>query len=182
VKIEGTHTLKARREVIWRLLTDPQVVARCLPGCQQLDPQGENTYRATLQVGIASIRGTYTGTFELKDLAPPTRYGIAFEGRGTQGFAKGTGAIILEERDAETIVHYSGDVQVGGPIASVGQRMLQGTARMLAGQFFTALEAELEALQKAEATGTPVAPPRHGILRTFLRYMWNWIRGLFRRG
>ncbi len=180
MKIEGTHTLKARREMVWRLLNDPQVIARCLPGCQSLEPQGENTYKATLTVGVASIRGTYAGTFRLTDLVPPIRYRIAFEGKGPQGFAKGTGAIVLEERDAETIIHYSGDVQVGGPIASVGQRMLQGTARMLAGQFFTAIEAEVEALQKAEITGAPPVPPRHGIVRTLLRYVWNWIRSLFR--
>jgi carbon monoxide dehydrogenase subunit G len=181
MKIEGTHTLKAPRDVVWRLLLDPQVIARCLPGCQQLDPEGENRYKAVLSVGVASIRGTYTGTFQVKDLVPPDRYGIVFEGKGPQGFARGTGALILEERDAETVVHYSGDVQVGGPIASVGQRMLQGTARMLAGQFFTALEAEVAALQRAEAAGTAVSPPRHGIFRTFLRYLWHRIRMLLRR-
>jgi carbon monoxide dehydrogenase subunit G len=181
MKIEGTHTLKARREMVWRLLNDPQVIARCLPGCQKLEPQGENTYTATLTVGVASIRGTYAGTIRLTDLVPPTRYGIAFEGKGPQGFAKGTGAIVLEEQDAETIIHYSGDVQVGGPIAGVGQRMLQGTARMLAGQFFTALEAEIGALQKAETTGTPPIPPRHGIVLTLLRYVWARIRSFFRR-
>jgi len=182
MKIEGTHTLKAPRDVVWRLLLDPQVIARCLPGCQQLEPEGENRYKAVLNVGVASVRGVYTGTFQVKDLAPPTRYVIAFEGRGPQGFAKGTGALALEERDAETVIHYSGDVQVGGPIASVGQRLLQGTARMLAGQFFAALDAEVAALQKAEATGATVTPPRHGLLRTFLRYLWQRIRMLFRRG
>ncbi len=182
MKIEGTHTLKAPRDIVWRVLQDPQAIARCLPGCQQLEPEGENRYKAVLHVGVASIRGVYAGTFQLKDLTPPTRYAIAFEGRGPQGFAKGTGTLVLEERDAETFIHYSGDVQVGGPIASVGQRLLQGTARMLAGQFFTALEAEVAALQNAETTGAPVTPPRHGILRTFLRYLWQRLRMFFRRG
>ncbi|MDW8257722.1 MAG: carbon monoxide dehydrogenase subunit G [Acidobacteriota bacterium] len=181
MKIEGTHTFKAPREIVWRVLLDPQVIARCVPGCRQLEPEAENQYRAVLELGVASIRGTYTGTFRLRDLNPPTRYGIVFEGRGPQGFAKGTGTLILEERDAETSVHYSGDVQVGGPIAGVGQRLLQGTARMLAGQFFTALEAEIAALQKAGVSGAPASVPRHGILRTFLRYVWNRVRAFFRR-
>jgi len=182
MKIEGTHTFTARREIVWRVLLDPQVIARCLPGCQQLEPEGENRYKAVLNVGVASIRGTYTGTFHVQEQVPPTRSVIVFEGKGPQGFAKGTGTLVLEERDAQTVVHYSGDVQVGGPIASVGQRMLQGTARMLAGQFFAALEAEVAAVRKAEEEGTAVIPPRHGVVRTFLRSVWSWLRKLFRRG
>lgn len=181
MKIEGTHTLNARREIVWRLLNDPQVIARCLPGCEELTPQGENVYRAVLNIGIASIRGKYTGTFHLKDLTPPDHYTIVFEGKGPQGFARGVGSIALEEQDAETRIRYSGDVQVGGPIAGIGQRMLQGTARVLAGQFFTALEAEARALATAETTRSPLVPPRHGILRTFLRYLWGLLRRFFQK-
>jgi carbon monoxide dehydrogenase subunit G len=173
MKIEGTSELRAPRERVYRALTDPLVLARCIPGCESLEKTGENTYAVTLRAGVGSIKGVFKGTVRLEDMRPPSHYRIVVEGKGQPGFLKGSGDLDLEEQDGATLIKYAGDVQVGGTIASVGQRMILGSARMMAAQFFTALEAEAQT-----KTGDP--PPQHGFFRTTLRWFSGWLRRLFK--
>jgi len=174
MKIEGTHELRARRVRVFQALTDPEVLKRCIPGCEQLEETGENSYAATLRAGVGSIKGTFKGNVRLEEMRQPEHYRMIVDGKGQPGFLKGTGDIDLEEQGDATIIKYAGDVQVGGTIASVGQRMIQGAAKMMASQFFTAIEAEA----KIE-TGEP--PPKHGFFRTALRWFSGWVRRTFRR-
>ena len=174
MKIEGTHELRVKRERVFQVLTDPEVLKRCIPGCERLEKTGENAYAATLRAGVGSIKGIFTGNVRLEDLRPPEHYRLVVDGKGQPGFLKGTGDLDLEEQGDATIIKYTGDVQVGGTIASVGQRMIQGAARMMASQFFTAIEAEA----KTE-TGEP--PPKHGFFRTALRWFSGWLRRTFRK-
>ena len=173
MKIEGTHELSARRERVWQVLIDPEVLQRCIPGCQRLEKTGENTYSTTLRAGVGSIKGVFTGNVRLEDMRAPSHYRMVVDGKGQPGFLKGSGDLDLEERDGATLIKYSGDVNVGGTIASVGQRMIQGSAKMMASQFFTAIEAEAQ----TEA-GEP--PPKHGFFRTALRWLSGWLRRLGR--
>ena len=173
MKIEGTHQLNARRERVFRALTDPAVLQRCIPGCERLEQTGENAYATTLRTGVGSIKGVFIGNVRLEDVRPPAHYRIVVDGKGQPGFLKGTGDLDLEEQGDDTLVKYTGDVQVGGTIASVGQRLIQGAAKMMASQFFTALEAEAQT-----RTGDP--PPRHGFFRTALRWFSGFLRRLFK--
>lgn len=174
MKIEGTHELRARRMRVFQALTDPLVLKRCIPGCESLEKTGENSYAATLRAGVGSIKGTFKGNVRLEEVRPPEHYRMVVDGKGQPGFLKGTGDIDLEERGDATLIKYSGDVQVGGTIASVGQRMIQGAARMMASQFFTAIEAEAK-------TEENDPPPKHGFFRTALRWFSGWLRRTFRR-
>ena len=174
MKIEGTQELHAKRERVFQALTDPAVLQRCIPGCERLEKTGENSYSTTLRAGVGSIKGVFTGNVRLEDVRPPEHYRIAVDGKGQPGFLKGSGDLDLEERDQMTVVTYKGDVQVGGTIASVGQRMIQGAARMMATQFFTAIEAEA----KAELNEPP---PKHGFFRTALRWFSGWLRRTFNK-
>ena len=174
MKIEGTHELRARRMRVFQALTDPEVLKRCIPGCEQLEETGENSYAATLRAGVGSIKGTFKGNVRLEEIRQPQHYRMIVDGKGQPGFLKGTGDIDLEEREDATIIKYAGDVQVGGTIASVGQRMIQGAAKMMASQFFTAIEVEA----KTEANDPP---PKHGFFRTALRWFSGWVRRTFRR-
>jgi carbon monoxide dehydrogenase subunit G len=174
MKIEGTHELRVKRERVFQVLTDPEVLKRCIPGCERLEKTGENAYAATLRAGVGSIKGVFTGNVRLEDLRPPEHYRLVVDGKGQPGFLKGTGDLDLAEQADATVIKYAGDVQVGGTIASVGQRMIQGAARMMASQFFTAIEAEA----KTE-TGEP--PPKHGFFRTALRWFSGWLRRTFRK-
>jgi len=161
MKIEGTVTLHAPRERVWHVLTTPEILIRCMPGCEKLEEAGEGEYEIVLTVGIAAVKGTYTGHIRLSDLTPPDHYRMDIDGKGKTGFVKGGGTIDLVEGDGMTTLTYQGDVAVGGTIASVGQRMIQGAAKLMVGQFFTALEAEAQA-----AEGTQ---PRQGIAVNLLR-------------
>ena len=172
MKIEGTHQLQAPRERVYECLTDPEVLQRCIPGCERLEKTGENSYSATIRAGVGTIKGVFTGTVKLEDMRPPEHYRIVVEGKGTPGFMKGTGDLDLEAQGETTIIKYTGDLQVGGTIASVGQRMIQGTAKMMAAQFFLALEAEAK-------TGVGEPPPSHGFFRTALRWFSGLLRKLF---
>ena len=174
MKIEGTHELHVKRERVFQVLTDPEVLKRCIPGCERLEKTGENAYAATLRAGVGSIKGVFTGNVRLEDLRAPEHYRLVVDGKGQPGFLKGTGDLDLEEQADATIIKYAGDVQVGGTIASVGQRMIQGAAKMMASQFFTAIEAEA----KTEANDPP---PKHGFFRTALRWFSGWLRRTFRK-
>jgi carbon monoxide dehydrogenase subunit G len=174
MKIEGTHELHASAERVYETLIDPAVLQRCIPGCERLEKTGENAYSAILRAGVGSIKGLFTGNVRLEDLKPPRHFRMIVDGKGQPGFLKGSGDLDLEERDGITIVSYNGDVQVGGTIASVGQRMLQGAVKMMATQFFTAIEAEA----RAEAHEPP---PKHGFFRTTLRWLSGLLRRMFRR-
>jgi uncharacterized protein len=145
MKIEGTHKIQSPRERVFQALTDPAILQKCIPGCEDLQKTADNQYTAKLSAGVGSIKSVFTATITLDELSPPTHYKLIIEGKGQPGFVKGSGSFELEEQDSNTEVKYSGDVNVGGLIASVGQRMLHGAAKMMASKFFSALEAEQKA-------------------------------------
>ena len=174
MKIEGTQEVHARRDRVFQVLTDPAVLQRCIPGCERLEQVDANHYSTTMRAGVGSIKGVFTGNVRLEEVQPPAHYRMVVDGKGQPGFLKGAGALDLEEQEGTTLVKYSGDVQVGGTIAGVGQRMIQGAARMMLTQFFTAIEAEAK-------TEAHEPPPEHGFFRTALRWFSGWLRRLFRR-
>ncbi|MCA1606740.1 MAG: carbon monoxide dehydrogenase subunit G [Acidobacteria bacterium] len=173
MKIEGTYFIDAGRDRVYQSLIDPEVLQRCIPGCERLEKTAENTYAATIRAGVGAIKGVFTGTVRLEDMRPPEHYRIVVEGKGGPGFLKGSGNLDLEKQSEGTKITYTGDLQLGGTIAGVGQRMIQGTAKMMASQFFTALEAEAKTM-----VGGP--PPKHGFFRTALRWFSGWRRRIFR--
>jgi carbon monoxide dehydrogenase subunit G len=142
MKIEGTQELHAPRERVFLALTDPKILQRCIPGCESLDKTAEDTYAAVLKAGVGPIKGTFKGEVRLEDMRPPDHYRIVVEGKGALGFAKGTADFDLEEKDGETLIKYAGELQIGGPIAGVGQRMIEAAAKTMAARFFTTLEVE----------------------------------------
>jgi carbon monoxide dehydrogenase subunit G len=157
VKVSGNHLLNAPRERVWQSLNDPAFLQVCLPGCESMEATAPDQYQAVLTVGIAAVKGKYTGTVTLSEKEPPRRFTMQVQGKGSGGFLQGTGILELSEDPQGTNVTYQGDVQVGGPIASVGQRLLDGAAKMMVGQFFTAVNAQLTA-----SPAPPSAPPPAG--------------------
>ncbi|GIX47027.1 MAG: hypothetical protein KatS3mg131_1238 [Candidatus Tectimicrobiota bacterium] len=143
MKLNGTHTLPAPQEKVWAFLMDPQAIVKVIPGCEKLEATAPDTYQATLSLGIAAVRGTYSGAVQLLDKEPPSRYRLVLEGNGTAGFVKGEALVELQPQDGHTLLRYDADVQVGGLIANIGQRMIGGVAKMLIGQALKKLEQEL---------------------------------------
>ncbi len=143
MKLDGTSTLPAPVETVWKTINDPETLRRCTPGLKELTPTGPDAYAATLTIGIAAVKGTYKGTLTITDKRAPTHLKIILEGTGGPGFMKGEGIVDLEPQGEGTLVKWTGDVQVGGLMAGVGQRMLGGVGKMLIGQFFKCLEQHL---------------------------------------
>ena len=140
MKIEGTYTFNAPRDMVWKVLLDPKVMAQCMPGCETMNEVAPDQYEATMKVGIASVKGTYKGKVSIKDKRAPAHYVLSGEGQGGPGFMQGDVTIDLEEVDGQTRLRYSTDAKVGGLIASIGQRMLNGVAKMMVDQFFKKME------------------------------------------
>ncbi len=137
MKIEGQFTFdNIASNAVWSFLTDPDRIASCLSGCEELVPTGDNTYEMTMSIGIGAIRGKFKGSIRLHDTHPTNEFAMTVSGSGAPGFVNGEGTVRLEAQDAGTHLTYSGDVSAGGAIASVGQRMIGGAARMVIDQFF----------------------------------------------
>jgi carbon monoxide dehydrogenase subunit G len=136
MKIEGSHEIPAPRQQVWDAFLDPARLRQAMPGCEKLDAVGDDEYKATMKIGIAAVKGTFEGKVKLSDKKAPDSYRMAVEGSGGPGFVRGEAAISLVEVPGGTRVDYNADVQVGGLIAGVGQRLLGGVSKMMADQFF----------------------------------------------
>jgi carbon monoxide dehydrogenase subunit G len=146
VNVSGTALLPATPQQVWDLLTDPARLAKLLPGCERLEPDGPDRYKAVIKFGLAAISGTYSGTLQLTDKNPPNSLHLRIEGRGLPGFVNGQGELVLAAKQIQppqTEVTYTGEAQVGGVIASVGQRMVEATAKKIIQQFFESAAREL---------------------------------------
>jgi carbon monoxide dehydrogenase subunit G len=143
VNLDGSAVLHADPERVWSVITDPAVLARTIPGCESLEQVGDDSYRMNVSVGVGAIRGTYAGEVHLTDQQRPTSYVMHASGAGAPGQVRATVTINLEPDGEGTTLTYSADAVVGGPVAGVGQRMMTGVAKRMAGQFFTAIDAEL---------------------------------------
>ena len=130
-------------EALWNFLTNANRIAECLPGCEELKQTGEGSYEMRMSIGIGSIRGVFSGQIRLHDLTPTTEYQMTVAGTGAPGFVNGEGKIRLSSADSATQLEYSGDVSAGGAIASVGQRMIGGAARMVIDRFFKCVAEKL---------------------------------------
>jgi carbon monoxide dehydrogenase subunit G len=136
MKIEGSHDVSAPRQKVWEAFLDPEQLKQAIPGCEKLERIGDDEYRATMKVGVAAVKGTFEGKVRIIDQKPPESYRMAVEGSGGPGFIRGETLITLSDNEGGTRVSYSADVQVGGLIAGVGQRLLGGVSKMMADQFF----------------------------------------------
>jgi carbon monoxide dehydrogenase subunit G len=136
MKIEGSHDVSAPRQKVWEAFLDPERLRQAIPGCEKLEALGNEEYRATMKIGIGPVKGTFEGKVRISDKQPPTAYRMAVEGSGGPGFVRGDTTITLSDIATGTRVTYSADVQVGGMIAGVGQRLVGGASKMLADQFF----------------------------------------------
>ncbi|MFG2000040.1 carbon monoxide dehydrogenase subunit G [Spirillospora sp. NPDC048911] len=158
MKVTGSATVAAPLPRVWDALQDPSVLALTIPGCESLEALGDDRYRMTVQAGVASIKGTYTGEVALTDPDPPRSFVLRAKGQGGPGTVDATVRVRLGAGEAggSTLIEYDADAVVGGMVGGVGQRMLAGVAKRTAGEFFAAVEKALTA-PAATLDGT-VAP------------------------
>ncbi|MGH9470598.1 MAG: SRPBCC family protein [Terriglobia bacterium] len=145
MKIQGTYTVAAARDAVWAALMSPEALSHALPGCEKFEPDPAGGFRVLMKVGIAAISGRYEGHVEIQDPVPPQSYRLKVEAKGTGGFVRGEGLLSLSEDAGKTNIGYSGEVQIGGPIAAAGQRLIQAATRQIVNQFFQSLAKQIPA-------------------------------------
>ncbi|MDP6709215.1 MAG: carbon monoxide dehydrogenase subunit G [Alphaproteobacteria bacterium] len=204
MELTGEYRIPASRERVWEALNDPDVLKASIPGCETLERTGEDGYAATVTAKVGPVKAKFKGAVTLSDLDPPNSYTISGEGKGgAAGFARGSARVTLAEDGGETVLAYVVDANVGGKLAQIGSRLIDGAAKKLADEFFTkfseaaataapaeagveaeveaALEAVPEAVAAEEAAPPPAAeeealPPEPAAGRGVPT--WLWVGGL----
>ena len=138
--LDGSFTFDAPRQVVWDTLLSPATISQCMPGCEKFEQIGPDQYEASMRIGVGPIKGSATGRVRLADQQPPEQYRMDVQGGGGPGHATGSGVMTLREEGGRTIVSYAGELHVTGKAASVGQRLLGATAKMMISQFFGCME------------------------------------------
>jgi uncharacterized protein len=141
LKISGTHTLAVPPDRAYAMLLDPAVLAQAIPGCESLEKisDQDDEYRMKMKMALAAVSGAFEGKVRITDKTPPSSFRMDVEGTGKIGFVKGGGLLTLKRAGEGTEVNFDGDVQVGGTIAAVGQRLIDTTAKMMIKKFFERL-------------------------------------------
>ena len=172
MKISGTAVLNAPVDQVWAAFNDPAVLTRTIPGCQELREVGPDAYKMTVTAGVASIKGTYEGNVVLTEQNPPGSFVLKAAGAGAPGTVGADVRIsLLDSPTGGTDLTYDADAVVGGVIGGVGQRMLTGVAKKMAGQFFAAVDADIAGLRapgempEAALVGAGAGAP--GLQRTY---------------
>ncbi len=140
MKIAGSYQFDATAAEVWGVLTDPKHLEKCIPGCEELQPQGNDEYIALLTVSVGPIRGKYKAKISMRDTVANESYRLAVEGNGSSGFLNGEALITLEEQEGKTLVKVDSDSQIGGAVARVGQRMMGSVGKMMMDRFFSCLQ------------------------------------------
>jgi len=157
MKIEGEHVFKGPREAVWEMFRDPEVLASAMPGTQALNKIDDQHYEGTMNIRIGPVSGTFAGTLAVSDENPPESCTLTVDGRGAPGFAKGVGKVHFTDLgDGTTKMTYSGEVNIGGTLASVGQRMIDSVSKSMIKTAFDTLDKALEARLAAKESGAAV--------------------------
>ena len=181
--MQGSRQLAVTQQQAWDALNDPAVLKACIPGCDKVEATGDNQYAMAMALKIGPVSAKFTGKITLSDINPPASYKLSFDGQGgVAGFGKGSAAVVLTPNDQGCDLSYTVHASVGGKIAQLGQRLIDGAAKSMAEDFFKRFDAEMQR-QYPESyaakivmgeieTGTPVAAPAKSAIP-----LWVWVVG-----
>jgi uncharacterized protein len=163
MEMTSTRTIPAPVEMVWEALNDPPMLKSCIPGCEAIEPDGENAYRIAMAARVGPVAAKFSGRMQLADVDPPRGYTLSFDGQGgAAGFAKGEARVALAavENGAATALSYTVKAQVGGKIAQIGSRLVDGAAQKLADDFFGRFSDAVAAKAGVAPSPAPASPPR----------------------
>jgi carbon monoxide dehydrogenase subunit G len=175
MNLQGERLIAAAPEATWAALNDPETLKACIAGCETLERVADDEYLATMAMRIGPVNARFKGRLKLENIVPPSSYTIAFDGQGgVAGFGKGSADVKLVPEGAGTRLSYAAKAQVGGKLAQVGSRLIEGAASKITDDFFAAFEARLApAAEKAEAAITaPTAAPMPAAPGAGARWLW----------
>jgi len=157
MKLDGEYLFNGPREEVWKLVRDPDVLATALPGTQSLNKISDTEFEGVMHLKIGPMAGDFTGKLVVSAEIPPESCTLTVDGKGAAGFAKGVGHVqLIEQADGKTLIKYTGDFQVGGKLASTGQRMIDTVSKSMVRQGLEALDKALQARVAAQAENRPV--------------------------
>ena len=180
MEMQGSRHLAVSRQQAWEALNDPQVLKTCIPGCDRVEATGENQYAIGMAVKVGPVAARFNGKIQLLDVMPPSSYTLSFEGQGgAAGFGKGTARVNLAPpaEGSGCELNYAANAQVGGKIAQVGQRLVDGVAKSMAEDFFRRFDEEMQRRHpEAYAAAGAAAPVEAAAAATARRMpLWAWI-------
>ena len=167
MEITGEYRIDASREVVWQALNDPEMLRKCIPGCDSLEQVSDTKFNATVTAAIGPVRAKFNTRLSLEDLNPPESYRLVGESKAAAGFGRGSAVVNLEEVDGGTLLTYAADFKVGGKLAQVGSRLVLGATKKTADDFFGAFSRELDPGAERVADDEP-PPSSGGFSRTWL--------------
>jgi uncharacterized protein len=177
----GEATLPAARPKVWALLNDPAVLKACIPGCESLERTGDNGFAAVAKVRIGPVAATFKGKVALSDIVPNVGYTITGEGEGgVAGFAKGSAKVSLADVEGGTLLHYDVDANVGGKIAQLGSRLIDGVAKSMADKFFASFAEAAGGAVAPAAAPAAAGPQAIPTTTSWIRRIWEWFMSLWR--
>ena len=168
MKVAGDYHFDAPPQEVWEALLDPEVLAAIMPGCEKLELTGENQYQGVMNMKVGPVQGKFQGKVNLENLDPPNGYRMRLDGQGAPGFVKATAKVAIAADGDGTKMNYDGDAQVGGRIASVGQRLLDSSSKAIIRQSLEGLNSQIVA-RAAAAAGEEVAAPEAPTQADFAR-------------
>jgi carbon monoxide dehydrogenase subunit G len=174
MEMKGSRTVPSDIETTWRALNDPEVLKACIAGCESIERVSDQEYKVVMTARVGPVSARFSGRIVLSDIVPPTSYTLSFEGQGgAAGFAKGQARVALAANDPGTRIDYQATAQVGGKLAQIGSRLVDGAAAKVADDFFARFVERLGGSQPeavtTDATGAPA--PTDGQVRAAMRTM-----------
>jgi len=156
MQMTGQYRIEAPRETVWQALNDVEVLRQCIPGVEEIEKTSDTSFTAKVRAKVGPVSARFAGAVTLSDLDPPNGYTISGEGKGgAAGFAKGGAKVRLEDDGAATLLHYDVNAQVGGKLAQIGSRLIDGTAKKMADDFFSRFATVVGATEAAAPSGAP---------------------------
>lgn len=183
MEMTGEYRIAAPREKVWAALNDPEVLRASIPGCQSLEKSGEDAFDAKVTAKVGPVRSTFNGSVTLSNIKAPESYTISGEGKGgAAGFAKGGADVHLADDQGATLLTYTAKADVGGKLAQLGSRLVDGTAKKMADDFFSnfreqVVGPEIKETEAAAAPSTPAANADGGALEGLLASKFVWAAG-----
>ena len=158
MELTGEQLLPLPRERVWAALNDPNVLRQCVPGCESFESIADNIYKVAMSASVGPVKARFTGKMTLTDIEQPSSYALTFDGSGgTAGFGKGSARVQLESEGAATRLRYAVKAQVGGRLAQVGARLIDGVARKMAEEFFRRFHGAVMPAVAADAAAVTAA-------------------------
>lgn len=183
MEMQGSRQLAVTQQQAWDALNDPEVLKTCIAGCDKIEATGENQYAIGMSVKIGPVAAKFTGKIQLNDIVAPQSYTLSFDGQGgVAGFGKGTSSVKLEPNESGCLMAYSVNAQVGGKIAQLGQRLIDGVAKSMAEDFFKRFDEEMQRRYPAAAAEAGAAADTTVISETASAQAsriptWMWVVG-----